>query len=510
MSRAAPRRFSLYILLNVAFAMLVGVAYAVGGYPNPRFLHLILLFALCSNSVIDFDQLNGRYALLGLFMLVYFVSYGVGDLSNLLIGNDLTGLTTSQPTSSLLSKTEVVILAGGVVLVLGYRVAIFLANASLPTRSPREWPKSAILIVGLMLWVIGTIATYRWNFYIVPDTTNESVRKGLASISPATVTLYLLGQMCQPLGILLLAYAYRVFRSPYLVPAVVAVVVFQLFIGFVVDVKGVAMLGMLLVIVTSVLVDGRFPKFWLAGFAIFVIVMFPFFQAYRGAIHGNVARTAVVQNFGDILQKTIAAKDKVNSGRERAQTFLERASVKGSVEVIVENAGNGVDFRRGYTLWPILAAFIPKILWSDKPSVPTGQLFNRDFHITDSDDIYISPSHLGEMYWNFGWPGVMLGMSLIGLICGWVGARFNLAEFTTLTRVLVSVITIRQLIVSFESSISDCYVVWLRSLVGIGILHLAFARVPAASRLLRPVESDRSAVPADRLGGNRLFPNLLT
>jgi uncharacterized membrane protein len=141
--------------------------------------------------------------------------------------------------------------------------------------------------------------------------------------------------------------------------------------------------------------------------------------------------------------------------------------------------------------------------------VPTGQLFNKAFHITDSDDVYISPSHLGELYWNYGWAGVLFGMPLIGFICGWVGARFNLAEFTTVTRVLVTVITIKLLIVGFEGSIADIYVVWLRSLAGIGILHLAFARVPVGSRLLRSAMSQSEPVPEKRPEAP-LFPNLLT
>ncbi len=510
MPRAPSHRFSQYILANVAFALLVGTAYAVGNFPNPRLLHLILVFALCSTPIIGIDGLNGRYALLALFMLVYFVSYGVGDLTNLLTGSDPSGLPPPQRAPDALSKTEAVILVGGIMLVLGYRIGVLIVNASRPSRSPRDWSKSAILIVGLVFWAIGTVAMYAWNVYIVTDTTSETMRKSLASMSNVTVTAYLLGQMCLPLGILLIAYAYRVFRSPYLVPVVITMVVLQLFIGFVVDVKGTAILALVLIIVASILVDGRFPKIWLAAFLLFVIFLFPFFQAYRGVIHGNVARTAVVENFGKALQKTIAAKEKVNSGRNRAQTFLERGSVKGSTEIIVEKTGNGVDFQRGHTLSPILATFIPKIVWSDKGSVLTGKLFNKKFNISDSDDIFISPSHLGELYWNFGWSGVVLGMTLIGLICGRVGARFNPAEFRTVTRVLVTVVTIKQLILGFEGDIADSYVVWLRSLAGIGILHLIFARVPVVSGFVRPAKAGLEAASADQFRGGRPFPNLLT
>jgi hypothetical protein len=492
MRQAAPYRLSLYLLANVAFALLVTVAYAVGGSPNPRLLHLILLFALCSSPIIDLDGLNGRYALLALFMMVYFMSYGIGDFSNLLSG--APDSTSVAATSAPLSEAEALILLGGLMLVLGYRLAVFIADAY-PIRSARNWSKSAVAILGLIFWAVGTIATYRWYAYIVPDTTNEALRRGLASVDSISLNLYLVAQLMQPLGMVLLAYALREYRGTFLFVLTIAMVLLQVFIGFVMDGKGLAMTGIIVVIMTGILVNGRLPKAWLGVGIIFVTLIYPYFTAYRAEIHGGgIARTTAVENFGQILKKTIAAKDKVNSGRDRAQTFLERSNVKGSVKIVVAKTGNGVDFQRGYTLSPIPLAFVPKIIWSDKQWIPTGQLFNKAFHITDSDDIFISPSHLGEL----------------GLICGWVGARFNLAEYQTVTRILVTLITIKQLILGYESAISDIYVVWLRSLAGIGILHLVFARAPVVSRVFRSSDPERSTIPSDRSPATALFPNILT
>src|SRR5258708_29531703 len=138
------------MLANVALALLVGVAYVAGDFPNPRLLHLILVFALCSTPIIDIDGLNGRYALLGLFMLVYFVSYGVGDLSNLLAGSEPSGSPSPQGPSAALSKTEAVILVGGIMLVLGYRLSVLIVSASGRSQSPRDSPQRAIMIVGLL------------------------------------------------------------------------------------------------------------------------------------------------------------------------------------------------------------------------------------------------------------------------------------------------------------------------------------------------------------------------
>jgi hypothetical protein len=62
----------------------------------------------------------------------------------------------------------------------------------------------------------------------------------------------------------------------------------------------------------------------------------------------------------------------------------------------------------------------------------------------------------------------------------------------------------------FEGAIADNFVVWLRSVVGIGILHSVFARVPATSLFFRPVGVGREAPVIYPPGSVRPFPNLLT
>jgi len=473
----STQRFPLYFGCNLGFLFLLAIGCVIGGSSNPRLVYLFLLFALCSAPVIDVDRLNGRFALLSIFMFVYFVSYGSVDLADVFMG------IAREADQSALTQSEGVILTGGVLWVLGYRVAVSVVKSRRVTVVPRDWPQQTTLLMGLILWAIGTYATYMWSVYIVPDTTNEAVRKGLKSIGTFAASANILGQMMQPLGLLLLAYALYAFHHRYLLPLVIGVVVLQVALGFVVDIKGMAMLGGILVIVTCSLVTGRLPKAWLAAAVVFVIFVFPIFTAYRTAIHGDLglARTAVIENFAKVLQLSIAAEDRVNKGRNRAQTFFERASVKASVEVIVQGTDKGVAFQHGNTMTPILAAFLPKIVWSDKPDVPTGQLVNKEFHLNGGEDVYISPSHLGDLYWNFGWIGIIAGMSMIGLTCGYIGARCDMTEAATVTRLLVLVLTIKQLIVSFEGALGSTYVVWLRSLAAIGILHLLFARVPATA-----------------------------
>lgn len=508
-------RLALYAGLNAVFWLVVMIAQAVGASPDPRILYLMVLFAICSTPVIKLDGLNGRYALIAIFALTYFVMFGVADLVALAQG------TAANPSPSTLSESEGVILAGGAMLFLSYwwvvQIGDLLGERSTLAPRGRDWPggrdwsKHTVLWVGLIMWAIGTYATYNWYVYIVTDETNDAVRKGLQSLTPYETSAYILAQMLQPLGILLIAYFWRIYRAPLTWVLVLFICALQVLLGFVADIKGLAMLGGILAIITIVLIDGRIPKLWLLGALLYVLIVFPVFQTYRAEIAHNrgLARTTVVANLGRVLELTLSADQRVNSGRDRAQTFLERSSLLASVQTIVEKTGNGVAYQHGHTLSPILATFVPKIVWSDKPDIPTGQILNKEFHITDSDDVFISPSHLGELYWNFGWPGVIVGMALIGGILGFVGSRFNLAQGKTVTHLLVTVVTIKQVVVGFESSIAAIYVVWLRSLAGVGLLHLIFSRVPTAAARARPARTGIQPGFTAQPQPARPFPNLL-
>jgi hypothetical protein len=374
-----------------------------------------------------------------------------------------------------------------------------------------DWPVSTLLVIGMAFWTIGTWATFTWYVHVVTDVTIEAKRAGLAQLSALHTLFLLTAQMLQPLGVLLLAYASRIDRNWYLSVALVAMVCLQCLLAFIVDIKGLAMLGWVLVIMTCVLVDGRVAKSWVVAAAVFVFVAFPVFQAYRTVTEGGrlIKREAAVEHLLAVLQKSLDARDRVNTGNDRAQTFFERLSMKESVRMIVAKTGREVEFQRGYTLLPIAEAFIPRFLWTEKPDIPTGQIVNKVFHVSDQEETYISPSHLGELYWNFGWPGVIAGMTAIGVLCGVVG-RFNLREGRTITRLLVTVLTIRFVIAGFESSIAAPYVTWLRSLAAIGLLHLIFARLVVQPRLAVPASEPSHRLLEGATPKIRAFPNLLT
>jgi len=68
----------------------------------------------------------------------------------------------------------------------------------------------------------------------------------------------------------------------------------------------------------------------------------------------------------------------------------------------------------------LLYAFIPRILWPDKPMI-TPLWFLVYLHEAKTPETAtnaIGPSFIGDLYWNFGLAGVVLGSLLVGLLLG--------------------------------------------------------------------------------------------
>jgi hypothetical protein len=287
----------------------------------------------------------------------------------------------------------------------------------------------------------------------------------------------------------------------------IAICSFQVVLGFASDTKGGAMTAGIMVIVTGFLVKGKIPKSWAIAGVLFIIVAFPIFQAHRTIVVGErgLSNADTAQNIGKALQLSIEGQKRTEA--THAQSFFERSSVKSAVEMIVAKTGNEVRYQHGYTLIPLATAFIPRIIWPDKLDVQTGLLLDKEFHVTGTGEVYISPSQLGELYWNFGWPGVVIGMFLLGTLLGWINGLCDMSAGSSVTRLLILATTIYQVGIRFEASIASEYAVWIRSVVGILIMHRLFARRSAAPEAIS--NSSSSDAKASYDVSLPKFPNLL-
>lgn len=75
-------------------------------------------------------------------------------------------------------------------------------------------------------------------------------------------------------------------------------------------------------------------------------------------------------------------------------------------------------FQNGRTFQNIAIGMIPRILWPNKPSTPQGQKFSSEY--VGFDKVSIGMLIAGELYWNFGFIGIIIGSMFIGLALGFV------------------------------------------------------------------------------------------
>lgn len=158
-----------------------------------------------------------------------------------------------------------------------------------------------------------------------------------------------------------------------------------------------------------------------AAFVVFAL----YFGAFAAArTSGGVQRIVSAQEHYVRIERgevgPSAARQTVGS---RLTTFNQLSQIG---RVVAEDG-----FLNGKTLEYMGFALIPRFLWPEKPAIAKGQWWalrigqanvRFDGTITNSVNMTIP----GELYLNFGWPGVLLGCLLFGMFVGvlWNRARF--------------------------------------------------------------------------------------
>jgi hypothetical protein len=468
-------RQALYAAANLCFFALVVVGYSIASAADAVHpVYLVLLFALCSSPILSLRALNDRYVLLSLFGFFYFVYYGVIDIATLL----LSSTPVNESPGGVFTEAEMLILAGGVAAFGSYHLAVAALRPSAAAEARvRDWSLAGLLLGGGTLWAVSTWLTWKLKVELLVDTMLETMSRAYAAVTPLQLNILQLANYMQPLGVVILAYAYARYRKVYILVPLACVIAVEMVMGFVADSKGQVLIGTVLAAFTLTMASGKLPKSWLVAVGAMVVLVFPILQANRIAmqIYGT-GHEAAAQNVMETLERALETKESVDSGHYRAESFFERTSLKANVTMIVTKTGHEVEYQNGRTIVSLLAAFIPRMIWPDKPDTATGRLVNTEFTRSEQRQTNISPSHLGELYWNFGWPGALIGMVVIGGLLGTIAVRFDLTRAINLTRILVMIVTIKMLIIGFEGVINVNYSMWMRTMAAVGIMHLIFAR----------------------------------
>ena len=416
-------------------------------------LYVILLGFICTLPVLFTTSYRGKQSLMLLFLAFYFSSFGLKDISSFIANEPISRY---EP-DALFSGGEIAILLGAICFILGYVIISKFSTDRSKGIMIRDWSHKSMTILGFSFWLIGIY---------IETTLRFGVLDMMANVTATSATGFIiLLRYLQPLGSLILIYLLLTTRKKSVLIIFIITVLIDFSIGFIGDSKVIAVRAPLLYLFSFVLLRERVPLIKTVVFILVAGLMFNVFDAYRSSLHlSKDTRSESFMQIGSKLDK-IAEEDKSTTERlsEGLIYFADRVTLKNYVELLLVRVGKDIDFLHGETIQPIIYAFIPRFILPDKPATnQLGQLFNRTFKISASDKTFIALSQLGELYWNYSWTGLIIGMMLIGAFMALIASILRLDTIQTLPRFLLLLMTVYLLTLSFETAIAQSYTLWGR------------------------------------------------
>ncbi|HKQ63015.1 MAG TPA: hypothetical protein VJS92_17115 [Candidatus Polarisedimenticolaceae bacterium] len=150
----------------------------------------------------------------------------------------------------------------------------------------------------------------------------------------------------------------------------------------------------------------------LAFLLVMVFVIFPIYNTFRNSDPHASHSERLTATYRDIQQWNSR-----NYMQASFQAFQARVAMINSLAATIRDVGRWVPYANGETLFePILTYLIPRLIWPDKPLFRMGRDFGETFRLVAVEDrkTNIEVTVEGELYWNFGLGGIVVGMLVWG------------------------------------------------------------------------------------------------
>jgi hypothetical protein len=159
--------------------------------------------------------------------------------------------------------------------------------------------------------------------------------------------------------------------------------------------------------------SARRSLLYLGLVVLFILLIFPLLNRYRN-IPWRV--TDPVSAWKQAISQTpTSVPDLWSSGTD---AVAQRLGGIVPLSLVIRYTPSSWDFQYGRTFVSALFALVPRFIFPNKPPAFNQGAFGRAYYLQAPDDFYTSntPTVPGELYLNFGWPGIVLGMMVYGAI----------------------------------------------------------------------------------------------
>jgi hypothetical protein len=180
-------------------------------------------------------------------------------------------------------------------------------------------------------------------------------------------------------------------------------------------------LGILLGLIHRI-VRGRLPFIPIAVMCLFVILLNPVKGIYRERVwFGNDADLPTYKKaelFLTIARDYWSGADKTEAGDALRGTMVGRLGYLNTLAYVSSMTPDFVPYWGGASIENIVVGLVPRIIWKNKPEQTVGNEFGRRYGLLSPRDFSTSYNlpWVVELYANFGFLGVVLGMAAIGVV----------------------------------------------------------------------------------------------
>ncbi|MCR9095933.1 MAG: O-antigen polysaccharide polymerase Wzy family protein [bacterium] len=378
-------------------------------------------------------------------------------------------------------------LMGLVALLLAYaNPALGAAIRRLPPLR-HDWPTGTTTAVATGMLVVG------WAFTVVLAAAASS--SGLGSGFSSTLS------SAQLFALILLVREWELRRNRGMLIALLVLVPIATIFGALTGSKREALNAVAIVVITRMVIKETIGWRWVVLGVLGIAILYPFNRYYQDYLIGG-ARTSAVEALADpgrivnSLSRFVAESNVFDLLEEGLDATALRIDGLGVTSVIVRETPGLVPYQNGRTIALIFVAPIPRAIWPDKPEFTVGQWVTDTY--SHGLDTRTAPTQIGELYFNFGWVGVLVGMLVLGSLMRVMSEALT-GEHATAASMLVSIVVIYYFCTKFESAIAKQYSNVLFAVVPLILVHAAIRILGMSEErsLVRGSTGSSTASPAD-------------
>jgi hypothetical protein len=340
------------------------------------------------------------FAYIGYFVVPVFTQYLWADPT--LFGIFYLPLQRPQD----IVAAQLVALTGLTCMLVGFYLPIGRSASRVLPTFKREWSHGTVLIVALIMLPIG------WSIYLGGQFGLLPRRAGTGVLGFLAATLFF--------AIALLTLAFIRYRSAPALVLLSFVVPITMFFNFFSGAKRLFLLPLFMVAIAYTIVERRIRMIFVIGGVALLVVLYPVSNFYREVVQRGLTLNAVqvLSNPGRAFSQISGFISSMEPGEYLEyglQASADRLNALGVLTIIVRDTPSRVPYQRGWTISYIFIAYVPRVLWPGKPVTTIGQWVTDNYGSGPEIRSNTACTWSGEFYFNFSYPGVIIGMFIMGI-----------------------------------------------------------------------------------------------